>query len=93
MNMKTEIEILLEELKENGRQLFDTMQKNLSAVATSTDEELQAQPDPFAEMFGEIKDAETRREDARNTQDSLDRLGRESYATEYALSQIKNLIA
>ena len=42
--MKTEI---TETELENGRRLFDLMQKNLSSVIIATDAELLARPDPF----------------------------------------------
>ena len=82
----------IETLKENGRSLFDTMQKNLSWQTSRTDEDIAANPDPMAEVFGNEKnDPEEYRAYARRTQDKLDRQGREAFAQEYADTQIKNL--
>lgn len=83
-NMKT-----IEELKKEGSNLFDFMQRNLSATINSTDAELLSNPDPFEEMLGEVKDPESRREDARRTQDSLNRQGRESYTSAYVQTVLK----
>lgn len=88
----TEREQQLEALKENGRNLFDTMQKNLSWQTSRTDEDIKSNPDPMADVFGnEQNDPEEYRAYARRTQDNLDRQGREAFATEYAETQIKNL--
>lgn len=84
--------ITIESLRENGRRLFDTMQQNLSWQTSRTDEDIKANPDPMADVFGnEQNDPEQYRDYARRTQDSLYRQGREAFAQEYAENQVKNL--
>jgi hypothetical protein len=91
-NNMTDREQQIESLKENGRNLFDTMQKNLSWQTGRTDADITANPDPMAEVFGsEQNDPKEYRAYARRTQDKLDRQGREAFAAEYAETQIKNL--
>jgi hypothetical protein len=81
-------------LKTDGRNLFDTMQKNLSWQTSRTDEDIKANPDPMADVFGtEHNDPEEYRAYARRTQDNLDQQGREAFAQEHAKTQIKNLTA
>jgi hypothetical protein len=69
----------IEKLLEAGRREYDRMQKNLSEVLSSTDEELLRHPDP-----------ESRRQLARDTQDKLDKEGRENYAMRYASTNVRN---
>jgi endo-alpha-1,4-polygalactosaminidase (GH114 family) len=92
--MKTTIETLTEE----GCEQFDRMQENLTSIISATDAELEprlAERNEMAEMFGgecgKPLDCEGWREESRNTQDKLNRQGREVFAAEYAETQIKNL--
>lgn len=89
---------LMEKQKQYGRILHDKMQKNLSSVTSATDAQLQgriAERNEMASMFGgEVGnplDCEGWRQESRETQDKLDRQGREAFAQEYAETQMKNL--
>ncbi len=82
---------MLQELLENCRAQFDFMQANLSRTISMSDAELLAEPDAMDEMFSNLpRHPEARREEARNTQDNLDRKGREACAREYAAEQSMN---
>ena len=88
----------IEKLTEEGRKQFDRMQENLILIISATDTELAGrltERNEMAEMFGgecgKPLDCEGWREEPRNTQDKLDRQGREAFAAEYAETQIKNL--
>ena len=75
-----------------GRKLYDTMQENLSWQTSRTDEDIKADKDPLADVFGDFRnDPEGYRDQARRTQDKLDQQGREAFAVEHAETQIKNL--
>lgn len=89
----TDREQLIEKLKEDGRRSYDQMQKNLTWQASRTDDEIKSDNDPLADIFGDYRnDPEGYRDQARRTQDKLDRQGRDAYAQEYAETQIKNLV-
>lgn len=82
---------LLAHLRKCGGDLYDRMQKNLSWQVARTDEDILENPDPMAELFGNMADSpEDYRAYARRTQDKLDAQGREAFAEEYANTQIAN---
>jgi hypothetical protein len=87
----------IETLTEEARKQFDRMQENLTSIISATDADLESrlrERNEMAEMFGgecgKPLDCEGWREESRNTQDQLDRQGREAFAAEYAETQIKN---
>ena len=71
---------------EAGRKHYDMLQKNLSWIASATDEQLESKLAVESEMFGAKQTPEEAREEARNLQDLLDRQGREVYASEYEVN-------
>lgn len=84
---------ILEKLKEDGRRQYDAAQVNLSWQTSRTDEDITQNINPLAEMFGGMDESpEEYRARARRDQDKLDRQGREAYASEYAETQILNLL-
>lgn len=98
MKITTNSKKTINNLKEDGRKQYDLIQKNLTSVTTAPDEDLAprlAERNEMAAMFGgecgQPLDCEGWREEARKTQDQLDRQGREAFAEEYAATQIKNL--
>jgi hypothetical protein len=55
-----------------------------------TDEQLASEPNPGAELFGQVQHPEDRREEARRTQDNLTAQGREAHAAEYTKNNAAN---
>ena len=83
----------IERLTKEGRTQFDRLQENITSIISATDTDLSnrlSERNEMAEMFGgecgKALDCEGWRQESRDTQNNLDRQGRESFAAEYAAS-------